>query len=327
MRKYFPIILLFTLLGCDDFFDKDVYVELPEHQPRIVLNAVFNEGDTLVRMVVTKSVAIDSKESSSQRLQNVKITLLRNGIEVTDIYLDDRTGHYISEHEPQVGDVYKITVEVPGLETITSETTVPQKASLLSAKYAGLRYDINGYEQAAIKFKIKDIDRGSNRFEVILSNGNNTSVTRYGLDGTVDSTYTFGNTYDETYLSSPIGALQATEAGLQFSDASFKNNEIEFEIWTETYIIDQIEEFNRTQQYYREDGSLLEEAVFSKVIAVKVRAVTEAYQDYITTYEIHRYNQYPDLFTGEPVPMPSNIKNGYGLFGATSSTQMEITFD
>ena len=57
---------------------------------------------------------------------------------------------------------------------------------------------------------------------------------------------------------------------------------------------------------------------------VSVKSVTKAYYDFVTAFGVHEDNQFPDLFSGEPVPLPSNITNGFGVFGAYTETRIKI---
>jgi hypothetical protein len=327
MRHYLLLACLLVQFGCsEDFFNKDVYVELPPHEPRIVLNTVIVEGDTSVHFIITQSIPINGKGSTSARVAGVKLSVKRNGIDVSGIYLDQESGHFISEHQPQVGDVYKITIDAPGFKTATSETIIPPKAVLLSAKFAGKRYDLDGYEYAAIKFRIKDVDINPDFFEVVISRISSTTFTEHRKDGT-DSVYSNSNEYDDSYLSSPYSSLISSAQGLQFSDAIFKNNEIELEIWADSYLLDNANQPAYEYEYEQEDGTVVNVKETPSRVFLKVNAVTNAYHKYMSTYDIHQYNQYPDLFSGEPVPMPNNIENGFGLFAAKTKSKMEISLD
>lgn len=100
-------------------------------------------------------------------------------------------------------------------------------------------------------------------------------------------------------LESPISWLQESTKGLVFTDAAFEDGKINLEVWTEY--------FNSEAQIY-----------------VGIRNVTESYYQYMKTYYIHEWNQYPDLFSGEPVPMTNNISGGYGLLGAYATAYQTV---
>ncbi len=323
MKRFIELFVLVTVFGCNDFFDKDVYVDLPEHQPRIVVNAVINADDTLVRIVVTKSVPMESKEYSGKRVNNAEITLLRNGVEVSSIDIGSNNEGYYFNHQPEVGDKYEITVAVPGLKTVASEVIVPTRSNLLSAKTVGKRYDIDGYEYAGIKFRIKDIPNEKNFYEVVLVNGYNRNITEYREDGT-DTSFVLSSGGEVTYLLSPMSWLVETPSGLCFSDTPFQDGEVDVEVWTDSYFLDDQEGSPYIYEQYDDDGRLLYKESRDRLIYLKVRSMTEAYYDYQRTIEIHQWNQYPDLFSGEPVPMKTNIKDGFGLFGATSFSQVKV---
>src|SRR5690606_18762846 len=93
-----------------------------------------------------------------------------------------------------------------------------------------------------------------------------------------------------------------TPLGVGFSDTIFSEGVVEMEIWLDYYA------------YFMDDWNTEKDVSYHLV----VRAVSQAYYDYMVTYEKHMQNREPGLFSGEPVMMYSNINGGYGVFGAYS---------
>lgn len=292
MIRNLLILVPIFFIGCN-FFDQDVYVDIPEHEPRIVLNSVITPTDTLVRVLLTKSVGMESAENVGSPLKGATVQFTSNGQEVGDVKYADSTGHYLIPYVPVIGDQVKIEVLAAGLPTVSSSVIVPRSVILTNGKLDGTRRDMDGWEYKAVKFTIEDIMDETNFYEVSLI-VENTHITD-------DSIYTYQ--YPIDWLESPISWLTYTYRGLAFTDAAFKNTSLELEVWFDDY------------NYYN-DGDVK--------LYVVVRTTTESYYEYMTTYDIHSWNQYPDLFSGEPVPMYTNIENGFGIFGAYTESLIEV---
>lgn len=272
-------------------------MDMPDHEPRIVLNSIISPSDSLVRILLTKSVAMDGSESVGVALRDADVRLIANGQKIEDLQFSDSVGHYLADYEPSPGDRIEIEVSAVDLRSVHSSVIVPQPVHIFNGKNDGKRYDVDGYEYEAIKFTIQDIPNEDNFYEVSI-------ITEVAY--TADSVL-YSNRYPADWLESPIRWLTYTPNGLAFTDAAFRNSSIDLEVWSGDYI------------YYPEEDQVK--------LYVMVKTTTESYYEYMTTYDIHSWNQYPDLFSGEPVPMYSNVVNGFGIFGAYSESLIEVNME
>lgn len=286
-------MLTLCLCGCN-FFDQEVYVDIPDHENRIVFNSFINTKDSIQRFLITRSVDIESSESVAVALRDADLELKVNGTAIENVWFADSAGHYLAEYKPQPGDVFDVNVVAGNFPAVQSSTTIPQPAVVTSAKFDGKRVDFDGYEYDAIKFTLQDIPDEENYYEIYLI-----IVEVYEYDGVE-----YYSEYDLDYIVSPLPIFSDVPRGLALSDAAFKNSSIDLEIRTDYF-------------QYSGDGE-------NRKAYVAIRSTTKSYFEYMTIYDIHEWNQYPDLFSGEPVPMYSNIENGYGIFGAYSESRTEI---
>ncbi|REE05663.1 DUF4249 family protein [Marinoscillum furvescens] len=281
------LMAVVLLSACTDFFEKEVYVEMPPHEPKLVLNGLVDESDSAFRLLITRTSPPNGQTNTALYEAGAQPAVKQNGMELVGALNEQY--HWVYPCDIKPGDTFEVLVNDDDLPSASSSVSLPNPANLLKAELDGIRYDIDGYEYSAIKFEMVDEKGVDNFYEVFLMYEETA--------GYEDSVYVYRS--EIGWIQSPIPWLEESSRGLVFTDAAFKDGEVSLEIWYDYYHPD--------FKYY-----------------VGVRSVSESYYEYMRKYEIHQWNQYPDLFSGEPVPMYNNISGGYGLLAAFTSTVKKI---
>ncbi|EOZ93149.1 hypothetical protein A33Q_3884 [Indibacter alkaliphilus LW1] len=55
-----------------------------------------------------------------------------------------------------------------------------------------------------------------------------------------------------------------------------------------------------------------------------LETIDQEHYNHITTFYYHRLAQSPDLFTGEAVPMTTNVQGGFGIFSSAAKTIVKM---
>ena len=153
MRKLFLIILGGLLLSCEDFFEQDVDVDIPAHEPRLVMYSYAAPGDSLI-ILLTTSVGVEVPANLWELwMSEAQVVVEKNGVDIP-VKLDASDEYFpffvaITELTPN--DHLAISISSDGYETISSEVTIPNPPKISNANYTGRRINIEGEELAALQ--------------------------------------------------------------------------------------------------------------------------------------------------------------------------------
>jgi len=268
--------------------DREIDIDLPDHRSRIVLNSIAKAGDDQIRLTITRSLGMKDTGSISEPLRNINIVYTVNDEPVNGFMLDT-LGDYVVDYPIRSGDRLEIAVAAAGYEAVSSKTTVPNAAELISARFGGIHYGFDNLVEREVLFRMRDIPGETNFYQIgyiQLAEG--------------DSREWPVQLRSLIPWLAPIYPMK-----LAFDDTSFQDGELEAQAMVS-------ESAYSRHNVDRESYFILE-------------TIDQAYHNYITTYYYHRLGQFPDLFTGEAVPMPTNVKGGFGIF--SSSAEVRILFD
>jgi len=285
---YIPLLFLVMTSSCN-FFDREINMEIPEHTPRIVVNAILEAGVDELRLAITRSVGMLDSSSSMAPIPNPDILVAINGQQYTAFELDT-ADHYVLPATVRIGDRVDLEVWAENMEPVYSETVVPAPPLIRDVRIGGTVYDFGGWEKREISFVITDIPSEENFYKVSFVQEREPIPGFWGGRG--------------IGIDSPITWLNYVFGGLAFTDAVFRDGEATVTIWVDEYHLTRISD--QTTNF------------------LQVETLDKALYDYQTTFFTHYNNQQPDLFGGEPVPMVNNIRGGFGLFSATASVKVEL---
>ncbi len=306
MRNYIwtGLIGILALMSCE----KIIPLELPDRASRLVINSILNP-DSLVRIYVYGSQALLAPRGVSV-IDNAAIVLSEYGQLIDSIAFDPQSKSYLSRNfHPKPGRFYELIVSAPGFEEVSASCQVPFAVPILHAE-AKDSAGIDEYGDYYSQFKVQFTDpEGTKDF--------------YGLVGTVPRTRLrwkssqpgqparYDTLYDEVdiYMYSTISPVEDTyDNGVVFTDDLFdgKTYELIINYYPSQWSSNSIKDPRRRQ------------------LTLLLNHTDAFYYEYNRKLVKHLRNQNGGLFAGEPVSVPNNITNGYGIFSGYSQTKVEI---
>lgn len=309
IRKYIAGVLSLAIFtACE----KNVIIDVPPHEPMLVINAVNHIDADSVEVKVGKSVdVLKHKSGSDLTLNNVSVILKQQGKQDVTLHYNIDTKSYRGKADLKNGGIYRIEAKAEGYKTAIAETSVPTSVEILSIeRYKEVKVDIDGNNQDEIRIKFNDpIDE--NDFYIIYLND-----AGYSADPQ--------NPLLDSFHYHYIGCINVNDPSVE-------------SIYDEP--IDQYSCFENNGIFFRDDlfnGKTKELILYvtssglqSNTVGgvevfpeIELHHVKEDYFKYIKSREKSIANN------GNPFAEPSNIytnvENGYGIFGFISSSIIEI---
>lgn len=288
MRSYFLIILLISSLykSCE----KEVGMIIPPHDPKIVVNSIFSEGEKW-NVHVTKSKQI-LDQTEFEILTNASVDLYEDEILLESLtYIGD--GIYESTQTPKIGKVYTLRVASDGLDSVRAESEILSPVQIKRISKAQKRYESLDYTELSIVFS--DDEKVANYYNVSLYEYEGETVGNCEFFGTpfyfasVDNELKIGDILDTNSVE------YFDQDGAAFNDLLFNGTNYTLKLLIENRHIDSID-----------------------LAMVEIKSLSKNYYEYITTRTAYILAQ-GDPFS-QPVYVKSNIENGYGIFAGYSNT-------
>jgi len=291
--KYFSyIISAFLLISCgEDFFDSVTEIEIPEHEPQLVLRAEFNatylEFSNLVELRHTLGI-LDSTEF--EEINDAKIELYEDGLLKSTF-----ENHYASWYRGEIdnleaGKTYTLKASSPTFGSVEASQEVPSKVQVIAATYeadgAVDRYGDRGDE---VTIQFQDFAEEQNYYKIEI-------LATYAFEGP-DTSFVVDN-FLVNYLS-PVDPLLDDLNQLYLTDVSFDG-----EIYT-----------TRVSLNLMEAGSI-EYAGAKNLAAEKITALLTSISkdEYLFEKTLSAYQDNEGNPFAEPVVVHENIDGGSGIF-------------
>ena len=278
------IIIKFLLLILFTNCEKEVEIDLPKHQPELVLNCLFSQ-DAVFKVHLSKTAPI--LNDFPVIVREAIVQLYENELFIEELTFDGNI--YTSTILPKTNKNYHIKVNTPEFENITAYDYTPSKPNLISVAFNENAYtDEEGYEMGQLTIEFKDNPNKKNYYEIVFFvKDNNSFFTPY---------YDEKNN-DPVLLNEEILAYEPES--LMFSDELFNGTAYTLKI---------------------NSGNLFDSNDEPSELNFIFRHITENYYKYKKRLILHKYNQEHDVWdgVGEPISMYTNIENGYGIFAGYS---------
>ncbi len=290
--NYCWVVTFLSLAACEMVVD----IDLPPHESKLVVNSLITPG-SLVTVRVYKSLGpLDRQEAVE--VTNAKVILLENGAEVETLeFVGGAFNYYQTKtFRPEALKTYTLKVQAPGFPDVESSCVIPGKVSIQQATVrdsAGIDEGGGYYSRLSVRFQ----DPGGEKNFYNLSGKQLYTYTTWPLDPNAPKSYNYFPIY---FFSDLNDVEEAGENGMLLKDDLFNGRQ--YEVILNFYPM----------------GSNQD----SMVIAFK--NASPEYYEYFRKLQPHMNNQGGDIFGGEPVVMPSNIKNGYGLFAGYSQDTLLV---
>ncbi|MFV0390462.1 MAG: DUF4249 domain-containing protein [Paludibacteraceae bacterium] len=343
MKKIIYTLLTgFMLLSCEKTIDFKEEIT----DPLLVVSSFITPDSTIKAHVSLSKFFLyddDNYYNSFKSVDNAEFSFSVNGIEKGKL-IALGNGYYQSNYKPAVGEQIKIDVKSNGYTTVFSTAEIPGKPSIIQVdtttsieKYYdyytvydqenNLTYDTVGETtRKKIYFKIKFKDNGEQkdyyRF-VVLKRSYSTKQPTYG-GGTIDVEEYLLNEVYLTHFDDIIFGNQTNNTNGWFDDSS--SSEYSFDTFSDDFINGK--EYNLTfSDYLNRDYTGYDDAYGYSFIDVTraeyhiyLQSISSDYYLYSKSYAAA--NSVEDNPFTEPVQIHSNIKNGIGIFGSYTSSDV-----
>lgn len=311
IKQYLIVTFMsISLLACE----KDVQIKIPEHNPKLVVNALGDIDSDSIDVFVSKSVdVLKHKNGSDLSVDNAMVFLKKEGKDRQQLYYDAETKSYRGAVHLEAGDNYEITSSVAGFNDVSAQTAVPVQVPIkYIQRIKNVRLDSYGNKLDEIRITFDDPVADNDYYILFL---NDAGYTFDPANPPLEPNYqdytpicvTTNDPSVETIYDDPVDMNTCLENnGILFTDDLFNGTTKVLSIYVNNIALDS----NRLPDGY---------VVYP---SVELRHVSEDYYRFFKSREKSYYNE------GNPFAEPSNIytnmKNGYGIFSFVSYSIHEI---
>lgn len=296
-----PILIKTTILAavlltaCDpENFSQVVEVEIPEHEPRLVLNARFDSRAQGLDALVSNSLGIlDTAQYSV--FPEASVRLYIDGALFRDFQFEPEKALFFASLDEPLGNqpgLYRLEASTPGLGSVYAEQRMPRLVEIESVKVEK-EGAVSGEGEKADEIKIQFTDpAGEDNYYAVR------------VDFLTKISFQPGDTVEYVYplFTSTLDQIvqQGREYDHLFSGQSFDGNRYTLSLYAE-YGIDFDDPNARVKVYL---FSLSREA-------------------YLYDLSLKQYSDTADNPFAEPVTVFSNIEGGYGIFTLRITAELE----
>jgi hypothetical protein len=302
MKKIFysSIILLTLFSSCE----KIVEVDIPQKQPKLVINALLG-GDTNVVVTIgtSRHILSSTNQQTSLResytVKNAVPVLYENNMAVDTLVYHPNEYLYKSlrTRRLQPGQAYTLKVNAQGYTQAEATTTMPAAISGVEvSRTKRVRKNVDGDDLDEISIKISDPSNKDFYLIQVFSAGYNAGYQSniYCISTSDKDVELLGNNtdpFDPDNCYDPKNIL--------LNDINFNGTQKHLKLFALT---DELRDIRNTST-----GQIVRPSV-------RVSRITEDYFRYLKSYGL--YESSVDNPFAEAVNVYSNVKNGYGIFTA-----------
>ena len=288
--------LLFALSACEQVIEPD----LPEHTPRLVLQAFCTPDSTWVAFVGRSAGILESLPGRARLVADAEVELLAGDRVIDELEFFQRERVYVWEKGAlQAGESYSLRVSAPGFATIEATDAIPRPVPTAIVSYrtnTSARSESRIRGDLSIKLEIQDPPGETNYYQLRMFFF--FSSERYeGSFSTKDPSIMADNGVD--FLFEGEGSFSGSAPF--FKDTLFDG---------QTHAIELSGNYNAPEhtRFY-----------------VQVLYASETYYEYLRSARLHESTQGNPF--AEPVSVYSNVENGYGIFAGYSSQTFELVLE
>lgn len=317
--------MFFLFTSCES----NMNVDIPVQAPKLTVNCIL-KTDEAVTMQITESQSYLESTDTSKFVRNAMVQLFEDNILVDNLIYNEykqfnqKFGNYISLKGviPSPDYSYRLEVNVPGFEEVTSITSIPQPVPILSVDTNTVFIKNGDYTYKTLECAIKFED------PLEIKNYYKLSIDRLGLFETCKNWGTNCKTelghYGGTFFCNDINSIYYrrnpdTPGGISFE----KENE---ERWfREIFLTDNTFDGKiyvlkvLIPMFWFSDLAPSPnpgEKFTPRKVNIKLYSVNEEYYKYSNSYFNQTYKK-NDMFS-EPIQVYSNIIHGGGIFSGAS---------
>ena len=229
------IIVLFSI-SCEDFFETTIDLDVPEHESKLAVTSLVNNGETNA-VLVSYSIGGLAEVTGNQLITDAMVTLLYDDVAIA-FSPSENEGIYTADFpvEFMANENYTLQVSASNYETVSSVQTFPNRVEISNVTM----------NENKLKVTFQDMPNTKNYYLLELLRFNE-----------------YDGSWEETWID-PFGSSSYWSAtnnnAIIFNDDVFDGDEYEIiaERWgdpndTSFY---KVKLYNITEDYYRYDRSL-----------------------------------------------------------------------
>ena len=312
MKTALRLLLLLTALpACEQVIEPD----LPEHRPRLVLQAFFTFDGVWTAHVGRSFRMLDLRLApyESRTVADAEVELLAGDRVVSELAFSYSAQAYLFDGDSlEAGETYSLQVSAPGFEAIRATDAVPRPVptSILWFRAPASSRSGSGSGDFSVKLEIEDPPGEENYYQVSL-------YRVFAGRGASRIEYSFSTNDPSILADNSVDGSPFEEGGFEGGAPYFRDTLFD----GRTHRIELSTDFGSQIPRSRDPES---ESDLSG-IHLQVLYISEAYYEYLKSARLHDYTQ--DNPFAEPLNVQGNVENGYGIFAGYSSRTFELTLD
>ncbi|MEX1122632.1 MAG: DUF4249 domain-containing protein [Balneolales bacterium] len=278
-----------------------VDLNLPEHEPQLVVNSYFGPGYEWEVDVTSNNAP--SNPGSEEAIENATVKIYKGDSHAGTLIKTDERYRLANLESPESGRRYSLRVEAPGYKTLEATDIVPEPAQIQIIQVTSDAREVNGNNHTEIQLQITSDPETRTYFLLNM----NREVE--GPDGTEPYlTPTIYSTsepviaqYQEEFDPFESSGIRQYHGPVFFTNELFSGPEKTITLYVPDYYTD---------------------PSFEQALELQISHLSESYFQYEITRESQ--SRTGDNPFAEPVSVYSNLSNGMGIFGAFNETRIKI---
>lgn len=329
MKKLHYIIPTLFLLLATASCEKMIEFDIDEVNPMVVV-ASQNEVDSTAYVRLTYSrFFLDHHDF--RVIDNANIQLYVNGTAFNGSPTFDGN-RYLLGYKPQPGDTMSISIDVPGYETVTAGTRVPQRPTISNPQVQVQPSDDNYYPYVEVRIDLTDDGETENYYSVTVYEEARWHYIQYTTDmagDTIADTTNNGWSYQPIWCemndvvinpNTDVTAVLDDDSDTRdiffFTDENINGRTHSIPLRFRVYGTNRTDTTVTSSAYYINHE---EHSYYLQVVSYN----RDTYRYLRTAQAASDENNDLSIFS-EPTQVYSNINNGIGIFGAKSSKVIKL---
>jgi hypothetical protein len=285
--------------------EKEVIINIPQKDPSLVVIGLPEKGDLITanvgrsRHILEPQPGFDLREHYT--VKNAQVVVFENGVSIDTLTYEPSEYMYKSGRNRVIRDgfTYSVKVNAPDFKEITAETVVPSQSEIAEVRW---EKDVrtNSYGESVDDVFIRLNDPSEKNFYLIkiFQAGYPGYSHSVGCVSTTDKDIeTIGYGDDD-----PVETDRCLDGGnLLMKDVNFNGSQKQLKLSIVSMLLEEVVH-PTTGRIYRP--------------YVKVYRITEDQFKFAKSYNV--WDNTEDNPFAEPVNVYSNVKNGYGIFAAST---------
>lgn len=304
IRAYINILFLLFLFSCETL----VEVPVPDLKPLITVNALFNPDSLMKVSVLTTARFLDSIQSFDPISDATVIATSSSGERFDFRLVRDE---YISDHYPEIGETYELTVSAPGYpDPVKAVCAIPARIPEFQVVDYGFAFG-----------PLNDIDKF---FYIDIQINDPANEENYYAVDLYEKEIDYNVTYeDTTWIYTPVDTITTGRRVWvdHLSNEGKKNPDNARNFPSESCIngkyFDSEQPVIRVWAIESENNIPVPDGLTFTII---LKEISHGYYQY--SLDFNRQRDIDRDFWAEPVSIYSNIEGGAGIFAAETSGQI-----